>query len=178
MTATPIGIIVGTNRHNSFTKVIAQYYQKILLKFDQPSIIIDLSLLPEDFAFSALYHNHGKNDQFNIFQDQMDQCNKFVFVVPEYNSSFPGVLKTFLDGLRHPDSLVGKKIALVGLSAGVLGNAVGLSHLTDVLNYFNANVLGLRVKLGIVKQHFADGEFTSDIYRNFMERQAKLLIEF
>lgn len=178
MTEHPIGIIVGTNRHNSFTRVIAEYYQKVLLELGRSSVIIDLALLPEDFAFSALYHNHGKNDQFNFFQQQMDQCEKFVFVVPEYNSSFPGVLKTFLDGLRHPDSLVNKKIALVGLSAGVLGNAMGLSHLNDVLNYFNANVLGLRVKLGIVKQHFSNGEFTHDVYRHFLERQAKLLIEF
>ncbi len=178
MTKRPVGVVVGTNRPNSFTRVIAIYYQQVLAKLGQPSILIDLARLPEDFAFSALYHNHGKNSVFNIFQEQMDQCDKYVFVVPEYNSSFPGALKTFLDGLRHPDSLVNKKIALVGLSSGVLGNAVGLSHLNDVLNYFNANVLGLRVKLGIVRQHFADGEFTHDIYRNFMEKQARLLIDF
>ena len=42
----------------------------------------------------------------------MSQSEKFVFIVPEYNGSFPGVLKTFIDGLAFPDTFEQKKNVL------------------------------------------------------------------
>jgi NAD(P)H-dependent FMN reductase len=101
-----------------------------------------------------------------------------VFVIPEYNGSFPGVLKTFIDGLRHPDSLANKKIALVGVSSGVLGNAVGLSHFDDVLSYLNANVLGFRIKLGNINSYFREGQFSNQTYENLINKQIDEFLKF
>lgn len=173
-----IGVIIGTNRKNSISRKVGIYYQKLLQTQGEESMILDLADLPEDFAFSALYHNSGKNDSFNEFQAIVDTTTKFVFIVPEYNGSFPGVLKTFLDGLRYPDSFNHKKAALVGISSGVQGNSVGLGHLNDILSYMGTDVLGLRMKLGSIRSHFDGEEFTFEIYRNFLERQAKQLIAF
>ncbi len=173
-----IGILVCTNRTNSFTQKIAEYYQNELKKINQPSTIIELASLPEDFAFSALYQNSGKNAEFNKFQAEIDTCDKLIFVIPEYNGSYPGVLKTFIDGLRHPDSLSHKKACLVGISSGVLGNAVGLGHFSDVLSYLNVNILGLRMKLGQIEKNFIDGEFTSPIFKSFIDKQITHFIEF
>lgn len=178
MSSQKIGIVVGTNRTNSLSKAIATYYKKILEKQGVEAQLIDLSQLPEDFAFSALYQNSGKNREFNEFQLIIDSLEKFVFVVPEYNGSFPGVLKTFFDGLRYPNTFNDKKVALLGISAGVLGNAVGLGHLNDILSYMGANVLGLRVKLGLMNNHFKNDEFTLPVYNEFIEKQAKQLIAF
>ncbi|MFD2519376.1 NADPH-dependent FMN reductase [Emticicia soli] len=173
-----IGVIIGTNRNNSLSRKVGLYYQKLLQSLGAESQIIDLAELPEDFAFSALYHNSGKNEAFNKFQTIVDATQKFVFIVPEYNGSFPGVLKTFLDGLRYPDSFNYKKAALVGISSGMQGNAVGLGHLNDILSYMGTDVLGLRMKLGSIRSHFDGEEFTFEVYRNFLTRQAKQLIEF
>ncbi|WP_337044668.1 NADPH-dependent FMN reductase [Emticicia sp. 17c] len=173
-----IGIIIGTNRKNSISRKVGVCYQKLLESLGAESQLIDLAELPEDFAFSALYHNSGKNDAFNQFQTIIDTTQKFVFVVPEYNGSFPGVLKTFLDGLRYPDSFNHKKAALVGISSGVQGNAVGLGHLNDILSYMGTDVLGLRMKLGSIRSHFDGENFTFEVYRSFLERQAKQLINF
>lgn len=90
-----IGIIIGTNRPNSVSKKIGIYYQNLLTDLGEDSRLIELTELPEDFAFSALYHNSGKNEHFNEFQKIIDTTKKFVFIVPEYNGSFPGILKTF-----------------------------------------------------------------------------------
>lgn len=178
MSLQKIGIVVGTNRTNSLSKAIAQYYINVLTEEGVECQLLDLSRLPEDFAFSALYQNSGRNQEFNEFQVTIDNIQKFVFVVPEYNGSFPGVLKTFLDGLRYPDTFNDKKVALLGISAGVLGNAVGLGHLNDILSYMGANVLGLRVKLGLVNTHFSANEFTLPVYKEFIEKQAKQLLKF
>jgi chromate reductase, NAD(P)H dehydrogenase (quinone) len=173
-----ITIIIGTNRKNSFSRKIAQYYQKQLAQLNADSQIIDLADLPEDYAFSALYSNSGKNEAFNEYQKIVDTAHKFVFIIPEYNGSFPGALKTFLDGLRYPDSFNNKKAALVGISAGVLGNAVGLGHFNDILSYMGTDVMGLRLKLGQIKQHFDGENFSFKIYQDFLEKQAKALVAF
>ncbi len=185
-----IGVIVGTNRHNSASKKVGLYYQKLLASLGAESQIIDLAELPEDFAFSALYHNYGKNEVFNEFQTIVDTTHRFVFIVPEYNGSFPGVLKTFLDGLRYPDSFHFKKAAFVGVSSGVQGNSMGLGHLSDIMSYMETDVLGLRVKLGRIWEHFngddfvprdpndAKAEHVCHIYKKYLERQARELIVF
>lgn len=173
-----VGIVVGTNRKNSFSLKIANYYASIIATKGYKSQVINLENLPSDFTSSALYEHSGKHEDFKAFQEMIDASDRLVFVVPEYNGSFPGVLKAFIDGLRHPDSLSNKKVCLVGLSAGVLGNAVGLGHLNDVLSYLNANVLGLRIKLGEISKHFAEGEFTNLIFKNFVEKQINNFLEF
>jgi chromate reductase, NAD(P)H dehydrogenase (quinone) len=178
MSKNKIGIIIGTNRTSSFTSKIANYYKQKIEEEGYATELIDLSLLPEDFAFSALYQNSGKNLKFSHFQAKIDACDKLIFLAPEYNGSYPGVLKVFIDGLRHPNSLSGKKVCLVGVSTGMLGNAVGLGHLSDVLSYLNANLLGLRIKLGQVDKHFLDGEFTNEIYQKFVKKQIADFLNF
>jgi chromate reductase, NAD(P)H dehydrogenase (quinone) len=173
-----VGIIIGTNRKDAFTKKIAEYYSNLIQEKGHQTLIIDLENLPQDFAFSALYQNSGKNVDFASFQEKIDAVDRLVILAPEYNGSYPGVLKTFIDGLRHPDSLSNKKICLVGLSAGVLGNAVGLGHLNDVLSYLNANVLGLRIKLGEVSKHFVDGTFSNTTYATFLDKQCNNFLGF
>jgi chromate reductase, NAD(P)H dehydrogenase (quinone) len=173
-----VGIIIGTNRKDAFSKKIAQYYANSLKEKGHQINIIDLENLPSDFVFTALYHNSGKNAEFTAFQTQIDATDRIVIIAPEYNGSYPGILKTFIDGLRHPDTFSNKKICLVGLSAGVLGNAVGLGHLNDVLSYLNANVLGLRIKLGEVNKHFVDSAFTNATFETFIEKQINNFLAF
>jgi chromate reductase, NAD(P)H dehydrogenase (quinone) len=171
-------ILVATNRNNSMSLKVATYYQKQLQAKETPAEIMNLADLPEDFTFSALYGNSGKNEVFNQFQAKIDSVKKIIFIVPEYNGSFPGVLKTFIDGLRYPDSFRGKKGALVGLSAGVLGNNTGLSHLGDILAYMGCNTLAQRIQLGLVSKHFDGQEFSFDVYKNLINQQIDSFIGF
>lgn len=171
-------IISCTNRKNALTKSIALYYQSLLKDKGIESEIMDMSELPEDFAFSALYSNSGKNSRFNDFQGMIDRQEKIVMVVPEYNGSFPGVLKTFIDGLRYPDSFRNKKIAMVGFSAGMQGANIALSHLTDILHYLEADVMGLKVKMPQINQYFKANKMENEIYQNFLNQQIERFIKF
>jgi NAD(P)H-dependent FMN reductase len=76
-------------------------------------------------------------------------AQKIVFIVPEYNGSFPGVLKIFLDAV-HPDTNRGKKVALVGVSSGRAGNIRGLDHLTGVLHYLGMHILPNKLPISSV----------------------------
>lgn len=171
-----IGILVGTNREDAVSEKIAEYYASRLSERDVNNEVLLLKNLPPDFAFSHMYG--AVNPAFDDFQKKVDGYDKIVMIIPEYNGSFPGVMKSFIDALRHPDSLSGKKIALVGVSSGAYGNAVGLSHISDILAYLNANVLGLRLKLGNILKHFNDKQFSFEVYANFVDKQINSFIEF
>ena len=173
-----IQIISGTNRNDSISLIISKAYQQILLELGHKSNIIDLCNLPDDFAFSALYDNAGKNKDFNHYREIMNQTKKFVFVVPEYNGSFPGVLKTFIDGLIFPTTFRNKKAALVGLSSGIQGGGLALSHLTDIFNYCGMHILAQKPKLMHIEKNMTNNNTLSSLYYSLLQEQAEQLIDF
>lgn len=173
-----ISIIIGTNRANSMSKKIAQYYKTLLDNLEAESQIIDLQELPKDFTFTALYDNAGKNESFNLLRKQLENSEKFVFIVPEYNGSFPGVLKAFIDGLSFPNSLIHKKAALVGISDGVQGGAIALSHLTDIFHYLGLNILAQKVKIPSLQKNFVDGKIKDTLINTLIHQQAELIVKF
>lgn len=170
-----ITIVVGTNRKNSKTTQVAGYYQRLLAQLGAESQLLDLAALPADFTASALYENAGKNQVFNDLRLRLERSDKYVFVVPEYNGSFPGVLKAFIDGLSYPSKLANKQAALVGLSDGVQGGALALSHLNDIFSYLGLNVLAQRVKIPLMKKNFQEGQVTDAFIVQLLHEQAALL---
>lgn len=174
-----ITIICSTNRMDSVSSKISQQYARLLDKKGIQNQTIDLKDLPNDFAFSALYDKSGKNEAFNHYRKVMKECKKFVFVVPEYNGSFPGVLKTFIDGLEFPNTFTNKKCAMVGLSSGIQGAGLALSHLTDIFNYCGMNVLAQKVKLAKIEANTDDDyNITNQLYNQLLKEQVDLLIQF
>ncbi len=173
-----ITIVCGTNRKNSITLKVVKFYEKILKSKGQETRLINLEDLPHDFTFSALYENVGKNETFNQLQQQIDECEKFVFITPEYNGSFPGVLKAFIDGMRFPGTFEGKKCALVGISAGTQGAALAMSHLTDIFNYLGMNVLALKPRLPLLDSKMNGDQIMDSEYIQLLEEQADHFIGF
>ncbi|MGF1532928.1 MAG: NADPH-dependent FMN reductase [Bernardetiaceae bacterium] len=173
-----IAIVSGTNRPGAMTYQLALFYQQQLLTHQQQSHILDLDALPPDFTVSALYQNNGKNEAFNQFVTHIKSATKVVFIVPEYNGSFPGVLKAFIDGMPYPNALKTKKIALVGLSAGTQGAALAMSHLTDILNYLGAYVYPLKVRLPHFQEYFQDGHIQNPSYQQLIEEQQIGFLQF
>ncbi|MEP5611023.1 MAG: NAD(P)H-dependent oxidoreductase [Cyclobacteriaceae bacterium] len=173
-----ITIVCGTNRKDSITLKVVSFYEKILKSKGQQTSIINLEDLPADFTKSALYENVGKNPAFNKFQEQVDTCEKFVFIIPEYNGSFPGVLKAFIDGMRFPGTFEGKKCSLVGLSAGTQGAALAMSHLTDIFNYLGMNVLANKPRLPLLDSKMNGDRIIDPEYVQLLEEQAEQLIGF
>jgi chromate reductase, NAD(P)H dehydrogenase (quinone) len=171
-------IISGTNRQDALSPIVAKSYAKIAEEIGISPEIIDLRDLPEDYLSTALYENSGKNAGFNKFREKMSRADKFIFIVPEYNGSFPGVLKAFIDGLDFPDTFTGKKCALVGLSAGMLGSSHAMSHLTDILNYCGTHVLARKPRFTKIRDCITDGNLTHEPYLDQLRKQINELIKF
>lgn len=159
-------IIAGTNRPNSVSGKIAKIYQELLTKHDIFSEIIDLSVLPSNFGEAYF----ADKSLFKAQQETIDNHQKVIFVVPEYNGSFPGALKSWLDGLRYPDTWRNKMIGFVGISSGDQGGLLAISHLTDIFMYAGANIMGLKVRIPFIKKNF-ENEVLASNFVTYLERQ-------
>lgn len=134
-----ITIISGTNRPHSNTMKVALNYVQLMEKQGVKPELLSLEMVPPDIAFSELFNKRSEKFQ-QILDKYIVPAQKFVIISPEYNGSFPGILKTFLDAI-HPDINRGKKVALVGVSTGRAGNLRGMDHLTGILNYLGFHVM-------------------------------------
>lgn len=133
-----ITIISGTNRPGSNTVIIAEHCMEVLQKQGFEVHLFSLESLPQDIAFGEMFGKRtaGFEEQISHF---VDKSRKFLFVLPEYNGSYPGILKTFLDAV-HPKHWNFKKAGLIGVSDGRAGNLRGIEQLTLVLNYLKMTV--------------------------------------
>ncbi|MBX0332621.1 NAD(P)H-dependent oxidoreductase [Pontibacter sp. HSC-14F20] len=173
-----ITIITGTNRTSSNSRAVANLYAGLLNDRQIDNQILDLADLPADFTTSALYDNIGTNPAFNELSSLIGASEKFVFIVPEYNGSFPGVLKAFIDGLSYPNTFRNKKAALVGLSSGVQGSGLAMSHLTDIFNYLGMHVLALKPRLAQIERNFDGTTITNELYLKLLNQQIDQFIHF
>lgn len=173
-------VIAGTNRKNSRSKALADLYANTLEAEGDTSEVLDLHNLPRDFIFSALYENALTHPEFNRLQEKIDRTEKIVFVISEYNGSFPGALKAFIDGLRYPDTFTYKKGALVGFSSNSQGAALALSHMADILSHLGMYVLPQRMKIPFIEQNLDQQQpaFNHDFYQNLLLEQAQWFRKF
>ena len=170
-------IISGTNREGSNTLKLAEYYHRQLSERGFDSEIFSLCDLPGDLISSDLYGK--RSEAFQSIQDKITASSKFIFVIPEYNGSFPGVLKTFIDACAFPESFFGKKAALVGLSSGKYGNIRGIDHFTGICHYINMHVLPLRIHIPNIRKEFDEnGNLYNEDTVKFTNQQIDRFIEF
>jgi NAD(P)H-dependent FMN reductase len=142
-----ITVISSTNRRNSETIKIAKHYAaQLKQKTKEEVLLLDLCDLPNDMLHIDMYSGDNQSPALREIQEQyMIPADKFVFVVPEYNGSVPGILKLFIDAcsvykMKDTFKRGDKKALLVGVASGRAGNLRGLIHLTGMLNYLNITV--------------------------------------
>lgn len=170
-------IVSATNRINSNTYRVAKYYQKTLASKGLETQFLSLTDLPETLIHSDLYGK--RSEAFQNIQNQVTEAQKFIFVIPEYNGSFPGILKLFIDACKFPDSFFDKKVALIGISTGKYGNIRGIEHFTGICNYINMHVLPLKIHIPYVNLELneADELFKDDTIK-FTGEQMDRFIKF
>ncbi len=143
-----ITVISATNRVDSHTEKIARYYQSVLENKSEKVELLSLKELPPTIIETDLYGKRSVEFQ-KIIDAYIIEPKKVFFICPEYNGSFAGVLKVFLDAV-HPKMWLDKKACLTGISSGRAGNLRGLEHLTNILNYLKINVYYNKLPISIV----------------------------
>jgi NAD(P)H-dependent FMN reductase len=172
-----ITIIASTNRPGSSTLKMAKYYQQKLQEKGVEAGLLSLSQLPPNLIETDLYGK--RSPDFAKIQKIITQTDKFIFVIPEYNGSYPGVLKVFIDACDFPASFYDKKAALVGVSSGKYGNIRGIDHFTGVCHYVHLNVMALKLHIsGIHKEFDGTGQLLNADTIKFTNEQIDKFILF
>lgn len=138
-------VISGTNRKNSKTKIIADHvYQYLNENADEEVKFLDLQDLPLEMFREDFYDPQSMPSELIKIQDELlVPSTSWVIITPEYNGSFPGIFKSFIDAVsirKYKQTFAFKKAALIGVSDGRAGNIRGMDHLTGFLNYLKFTI--------------------------------------
>ena len=141
--------------------------------------LLELEKIPHDWFFPEMYAADTQAKSIASIQEEyFFPAEKLLFVAPEYNGSFPGVFKSFIDAVE-PDVWKGKKIGLVGVSTGRAGNSRGMDHLTDVFHHLRAEVFSDKVPISNVSEMVnTKGDLTDAATLAVLKRQATGFLSF
>ena len=136
-------IISGTNRIGSHTEKVAKEYREILKTKN-----IDANL----FTLKELDVLHRNDAIKKVETEILIPTQKFIFIIPEYNGSYPGVLKALIDNSDIKSVWNFKKALLTGVATGRAGNLRGMDHLSDTLHYMKMNVFYNKLPISVVNK--------------------------
>jgi NAD(P)H-dependent FMN reductase len=153
-----IPVILGTTRKGRMSTHAARFIFGQLQKREGiTSELIDIGELnlPIDDAGEAV-----KDPRFSA---AMERADAIVIVSPEYNHSFPGLLKHVLDSCLK--EYIHKAAGIVGVSAGVFGGARTIEHFPPVLRELGLVSIFWDVNFGTVEKVFdSSGQLLEQAY--------------
>jgi NAD(P)H-dependent FMN reductase len=135
-----IVVLSGSNRPKSRTLQLARALVPLLAAQGAEPHLINLEELPGDLFVPTSYGNPPPS--FKPYQDAISAARGVLTVVPEYNGSYPGALKYFIDLLKFPESLAGLAAGFVGIASGEWGGLRAVEHLQQVFRYRRAHIYG------------------------------------
>lgn len=144
-----IPVILGTSRRGRMSAHAARWITSHVAA--RPGIetqLLDVASLnlPTDDA--------GENIKDAGISDVLTKADALVIVSPEYNHSFPGLLKHLLDA--YLKEYIHKAAGVVGVSAGPFGGTRGIQDLLPVLRELGLVAIFWDVNIGNVSQVFDD----------------------
>ena len=164
-------IISGTNRPQSNTFKVCQIISSIYEDLGESVGILNLRelTLPHKGSYKCK-ENRGLEEMVQ----RVVESEGLILVSPEYNGSFPGVLKYFIDHWPFPEAFEFRPLSFVGLSAGYFGALRSIEQLQHIFAYRNALQYPERVFIpGIHTQLAEDGTFKDKSFQDKLISQAK-----
>jgi NAD(P)H-dependent FMN reductase len=165
-----ITIISGTNRPGSNTQKVASNYQRL---FAEKGIKTNLLSLNEH---DVCYKNEAF---FALEKEYLVPAEKFIFILPEYNGSFPGIVKLMIDNSDVSKCWHHKKALLTGVSSGRAGNLRGMEHFTGSLLHMKMIVHPNRLPISSVDKIFNEhAQIIDAVTVEGIEKQIEEFIKF
>ena len=137
-----IAAIVGSLRENSYNRQLAMAAKELIGERAIFEIIdyADVPMMNQDIEYPA-------PESVCRVREQIKSADGVWIFTPEYNHSYPGVLKNLIDWLSRPISkeerqvLSRKPIAISGASPSLGGTVTAQDLLVMLLSMINANVM-------------------------------------
>jgi NAD(P)H-dependent FMN reductase len=158
-------VILGTARQGRISEPAARFvFEEVSKRPDVTTELIDIRnlRLSVDDAGEAL-----KDTQFSA---TVSRADGLILVVPEYNHSFPGLLKHVLDS--NLKEYIHKAVGVCGVSAGSFGGARMIQSLLPVLRELGLVTIFRDVYFGTAGKLFdsATGNITDPAYAGRLKK--------
>ncbi len=173
-----IVLIQGSNRKGNATRPVVDVISKYLTGQGEAVTEIDLEFLPGSILHSGMYESGLSDPYLDAAEKSLRAADRWIFVFPEYNGSYPGAMKLFIDALsvREYETLFGAKTAaLIGTASGRAGNLRGIDHFTGVLHHLGTTVMPQSLPISLIdtlldsEGAFADKEANAAL-QGFLDR--------
>ena len=151
-----INIIIGTNRPESLSFQLAELVKTLYTHAHSKPILTDLKDLPAEIFSPQAYQK--KPLSFKPFVENMLRAAGLVFIVPEYNGTYSGALKYFIDMLPFPQSFKDKPVCFIGLASGEWGGLRAVEQLQQIVTYRRGILFPERVFIPRIKKRVALGK--------------------
>jgi NAD(P)H-dependent FMN reductase len=147
-----IPVLLGTVRQGRSSAHAARFVMaRLASRLGVETELIDIAALP------LRTNDAGEATKDATLSAQLTRADGLVIVSPEYNHSFPGLLKHVLDG--YLKEYIHKAAGVVGVSAGTFGGARGIQGLLPVLRELGLVTIFWDVNVGPVSKVFGhEGE--------------------
>ncbi len=170
-------IISGTNRKGALTQIVAKKYFELYSQNNMAETkYFSLENLPNTIAFSETFGQRSAEYE-TFINENIAWADKFVFLIPEYNGSFPGIIKLMIDSIQ-PKHFNFKKAAIVGVATGRAGNLRGMAHFSEVLNHIKVNVYFDKPPVSLADKLISDNELSDAATIEVLNRQIKGFLAF
>ena len=169
-------LISGSPRIASNTQKVTDFYASLLDSHNVEFTRINVVDFPED-AFASRPDGEKHPQMAELVERAVRPSQKMIIISPEYNGSFPGSLKAFIDS-SDISAWRGKKVLLTGVATGRAGNLRGLDHLADILMHCGNTVHPNKLPISAVgKLMDADG-MLDETTREVCGKQLAAFLEF
>jgi len=143
-------VLLGTVRQGRASVHAARFVTtQLAARAGVETELIDIAQLP------LRIDDAGEATKDPALSATLTRADGLVIVSPEYNHSFPGLLKHVLDG--YLKEYIHKAVGVVGVSAGTFGSARGIQDLLPVLRELGLVTIFWDVNVGPVSKVFGEG---------------------
>jgi NAD(P)H-dependent FMN reductase len=163
-----IPVLLGTTRQGRASVHVARFVAGLLER--RAGVVTELI----DLATVSLpVTDAGESIKDARFADAMTRADALVIVAPEYNHSFPGLLKHVLDSCLQ--EYIHKAVGIVGVSSGPFGGVRVIQSLLPVMRELGLVNIFWDINVGSVGKVFAeDGRLLDEA---FIRRSDKFIRE-
>lgn len=170
-------IISCTDRPESRSLEVSNYIKSLYEAEGISPQVISL----EDFPLADVQGGVYGEDipTVNTFREPIINADALLFVIPEYNGGFPGILKMLIDYLPFPKAFEKMPMAFVGVASGAFGALRAVEQFQMVANYRNALQFPERVFIQRAHNEFdAEDGIRNDFQQQLLESQTRNFISF
>jgi chromate reductase len=168
----------GSLRRKSYNKLLLRAASKLLPESTQLDLF-DLEGIP---LYNQDMEVLGIPRIVKRFKEKIEAADAVLIATPEYNHSYPGVLKNAIDWASRPnghDSFDGKPVAVMSAATGMFGGVAAQDQLKQVLLALNMRLVTQPAVIVTFAQHKfdPDNELTDPDAKQFMKQLLANLVD-